>query len=1030
MKKTAILLVIALLFSFGETFAAVTVCDDYHKTLFYDNFNNDTEPPLAGMKYILGGAKCELLEEADRGKIVRFPEQEGKRLYINYKNLYEGYEQVNEETAKLLQNVKCEVDLKLTDGATARINALNYDGFGAACILAFLKGNIYLLDDSGTKIGTYDSDWHSYKIEIDAVENLINIYKDGALLRGGVSAPKLEKETRGIISFGVYGRRDESTGYIWVDNIKMTSKNASPGINFEGDLSGNVTYPLLADDGEKAYLFTVFEKDGEVFDIKYESASSAETHQRLSIPFEINHGEMITSYSFTLKDGKFQYQDKKINKPVTDKDFDDVAENFRVLFIEGVNNDLTDPDVSARVAEITAKGKAALDIMDMTEGATVLFKKVSEITTTGQMSAQFDCLYNMARAYGVEGGELSGNEDLKDKILYAIDWLYENLYGEDEINGTGWHSTSGYNWYDWYIDSPTSLMKTMFIMREHLEDEDIKKYLSLFNYIRQQMRTSDSYAHIFSRSNVCTLYAVLTKNTELLTKTVTQTNKLMQPVTSGIGYRADGTFMFHTAHPYTSFYGINFLDSRIIPLYMGLSGTAFHLDDENYNLLLKHIKDTYMPVTFKGKMFASLMGRGATGTDEASQGGRGINVVMSLYMIAKDEDKPFLKDYIVRNSPGGYAYAKKYVSMDKLRYLKEIFADNPVPEDYTHVKVYYDGDRAIWQKNGNAVVISMSSERTYDYESINGDNKKGWYLGDGATYVYSGENYANQFSAKSWWKVINRAHLPGTTETIRAREALSFSKAYLRPVDFVGGVSHNNEYAVVAFDFKGFTNSIEPEDTDYSGYGGDFPIYESDLSAKKSWFLFDNEIVALGSNVKTTDGYETRTYVTNYRLATDEQVKKGDNWVRYTKGAGYYFPQGVPVEKADTSNSLHEMWINHGTDPTNGKYAYVILPDVTSDAEISAYSVNPDIEILLQNDFVHAVKEKNTGVTGYVFWRRGTYSDLTVSSPCVLTISETEIKAADPTHKLDILNVTYKGKTYVFDMSGHTGETLSKIIKN
>ena len=1031
MKKIAIFLAVLILTSTIGTFAEVTVFDEYHKILFSDNFDDADEPPYKGGNYILGAAACELVSEEGRGQAVRFPEKQGKRMYISYGTIDKNYETPTEEGAKVLRNVKYEVDMKLGQGATATIYAITYYDNVSVPMLVFRSGDVHILGENGDVVGEYDNEWHSYKIEVDSVKNSINFYIDGVIVAENKSADKLEKEIRGVISFGPYGRRDvEESKYIYVDNIKMSSKSAEPEITFSEGTKGEVSYCVLPSEktSERTYLAAVYKKNGEITDIRIDNAVPTTDVQKIYHSFNLDDGGTVDSYKFTISGGKFINTEYKTHTPVTDSDFEELLDAFREYILEGYDNDLQNPDVISGISQITEKGRKAADMMDMSPDATVLFKKVSAITTTDHMSGQFSELMNMAMAFGVKGGELEGDEELKEKILYALDWLYENLYGVDEINGTGWHSTSGYNWYDWYISSPRDLMKTLVIMNEFLSDEQIKQYLVLFDYIRKNMKTGDSLASKISRSFVCTLYATLVKNQKLLETTVSETKDILKIVDSGVGYYADGSYIFHNHHPYAGFYGINLLESRFIPLFKILSGTRFDFGDDIYSDIMTHMRNTYMPTTFKGRMFTTLMGR-ADGTDDKIQGGKGINVALSIYSVAKEEDKAFLKDYIVRNS-GSYEVAKEYVNLNQFKYLTEIFADNPKPLPYQYVRALPHSDRVIWRRGDAAVVISMSSERVYDYESINGGNKKGWYMSDGATYVYSGENHINQYTAKNWWQSADREHMPGTTETIRQRQALSFSTAYLRPVDFVGGLTHNNEYAVAAFDFKAFSNSTEPEDTDYSGYGGDFPVHESDLSAKKSWFLFDNEIVSLGSNIKTTDGYETRTYVSNYRLATDETVKKGENWIRYSKGEGYYFPAEIPTENTYKSGKFHETWISHGTDPSNGKYAYVILPNVTSDAEMSTYSENPDIEILSQNEFVHAVKEKNTGITGYVFWSRGTYSDLTVSAPCVLSISGKEIKTADPTHKLDVLNVTYKGKTYVFDMKARDGETISKALKN
>ena len=88
-----------------------------------------------------------------------------------------------------------------------------------------------------------------------------------------------------------------------------------------------------------------------------------------------------------------------------------------------------------------------------------------------------------------------------------------------------------------------------------------------------------------------------------------------------------------------------------------------------------------------------------------------------------------------------------------------------------------------------------------------------------------------------------------------------------------------------------------------------------------------------------------------------------------------------------------------------------MLPEMTQ-AQTRDYSSNPDISVLSSNNTVHVVKEKTLGITGYVFWKAGTYGDITVSQPMILMVQEKDgvysISVSDPTHKLSSATVTIK----------------------
>jgi hypothetical protein len=81
--------------------------------------------------------------------------------------------------------------------------------------------------------------------------------------------------------------------------------------------------------------------------------------------------------------------------------------------------------------------------------------------------------------------------------------------------------------------------------------------------------------------------------------------------------------------------------------------------------------------------------------------------------------------------------------------------------------------------------VKMCSDRVAGAESCNSENLCGYYLGDGATYLYqSGKEYENIFPFWDWKKI------PGTTTQQDSKELPVLTAAgYRLPTDFVGGVS-------------------------------------------------------------------------------------------------------------------------------------------------------------------------------------------------------------------------------------------------
>ena len=270
-----------------------------------------------------------------------------------------------------------------------------------------------------------------------------------------------------------------------------------------------------------------------------------------------------------------------------------------------------------------------------------------------------------------------------------------------------------------------------------------------------------------------------------------------------------------------------------------------------------------------------------------------------------------------------------------------------------------------------------------NYESINGENLKGWYTGDGMTYLYNSD--LSQF-ADGFWPTVNSYRLPGTTVD-SVPLANSAGHNTFSSQNWVGGASILGSYGVAGMSLT-------------SVFGT--------LTAKKSWFMFDDEIVALGSDISSQDGRTIETIVENRKLnsggnntlTVDGRAKPstlgwsetmaGAGWVHLagsTPGAdiGYYFPGAATVKglrEARTSSwsdigtgstssitrNYVTLWFDHGASPSDRSYAYVLLPNKTA-SEVGAYAGNPQVTILGNSSAVHAVRENTLNIVAANFWQ-------------------------------------------------------------
>ena len=415
--------------------------------------------------------------------------------------------------------------------------------------------------------------------------------------------------------------------------------------------------------------------------------------------------------------------------------------------------------------------------------------------------------------------------------------------------------------------------------------------------------------------------------------------------------------------------------------------------------------------------------------------GSGHNILVSMLKlsdVAPEAEKARLRSVIK-----GHMLSDTYrdLMQDMPTYLvgeaRALLADKAaVPaEGQTLNKMFSAMDRAVHVRPGFALGLAMSSERIENYETINGENLKAWYTGDGMTYLYDGDlkQYGNDF-----WPTVDAYRMAGTTVDTRPRKAetlpfapgLLYADGYKSPESWVGGSSLFGEFGMAGMALKAF---------------------ESTLEAKKSWFMVDDEIVCLGAGIDSRDNRTIETIVENRKLNDSLRYRfelegvpmlhrngslstANPSWVHFEgsdegTSVGYYFlePGQVNLLRETRTGSWYEisqpygdktpivkdyftMWIDHGKNPRGATYAYVLLPGSNLE-QTMLYARNPNVSVLANTPEVQAVRHRTEGVTGINFWEAGSLpaAGVSVDAPASVMLRETEdelwIGLSDPTHR-------------------------------
>lgn len=759
----------------------------------------------------------------------------------------------------------------------------------------------------------------------------------------------------------------------------------------------------------------------------------------VNLSVAVNGGRSV-KFIMRSKDGKILCTAEK-HISYSDEEFNALLEKWRTFLTGGENINFRSERISERVSSIETEALTLQRTMDKSTNAASLWG--TDYTASSHMTVEYGKIYKMALAWGTYGQSLYHNEALKDDILYAVEWMYQNRYGRKEIAGNGWRDINIFNWWDWFVGTPKYMLDTMIIMGDVFRAEDIDKYLELYEHVLTIMRTDMSdRSHINSRAYNLFAACALKRDSARIEELMQLYPVLFETVKSGTGMYADGSYVDHNNIAYTGVYGTGAVLDRVVKIMSITAGTPFELPQMNDKVYENWIYNVFEPLMIQGGVMNMVRGRAVDTSSEYTDGIMVIQSMLDMLDYVSEEDELEFKLMIQKHMKGsGLTYMYNNLGLPQIARLEEILSEElPAVSENTSSRVYNNMDRIVHHRENYHVGIAMSSSRIANYESISGCNLKGWYTGDGMFYVYTA---ADQFD-KAYFQNADPYKRPGTTVDTQEREAASiaYGYEYFSSQDFVGGVNLENKYTVGAMSLESFHNDVPSEVKDSSG-GISPPVHECDLTAKKSWFLFDDEIVALGADINATGESEVITVAENHKMPAGAYidgneitkygsgVKENASWAVIEGVGGYYFPEKslLNYKKVKNSGDYFEMWFSHGAAPSDKTYEYVVLPSKTAE-ETKNYAENPTIEIISNSESVQAVRQTEQNITGYVFWTSGVCQGIEAYVPMTVMMRQgsNEIKLAfsDPTHKQRVLKLKISGEYEI----GELPDEISCEVKN
>ncbi len=593
---------------------------------------------------------------------------------------------------------------------------------------------------------------------------------------------------------------------------------------------------------------------------------------------------------------------------------------------------------------------------------------------------------SMAKAWQKPGSPFYHDSKLLKTIHKALNYWLDN-----DFQCPNW-------WYP-EIGVPMQLAPILILMENELSPEQMAKGIKVLDRSKIGMTGQNK---VWQSGNVL-LKSLLQRNSEMIRKAAQSIQEEMK-VSLGEGIQPDGSFHQHGPQIQFGNYGLSYVGDMIKWIRI-LRQTPFYFDESKMSILRNYLIDGQQWITWKNQMDISACGR----------------------------------QLFVNSQPGkARSLAGDFRQMEALDpEFAEVYKKANQYESLTGNKHFWRSDFQVQRTPNYYFSVKMCSERVIGAESCNSENIRGYYLGDGATYLYqSGKEYENIFPYWDWKKI------PGTTTQQDDKELpVLTASGYRIASNFVGGVSDGKTGIAVM---------------DYNRNG---------LSARKTWFIFNDQVVCLGAGITSTAGVPVTTSVNQSFLKGEVVVKTkaektlpaesaetlNPKWILHDQ-TGYYFPEGgnLKLETKTVTGSwnrvasmykdepiqsgIFKLWFEHGVNPGGQAYAYCLIPQATK-ARMEQLETKPSFRIVKNEQTIQVVVSSNQKWGGIVFYQAGKselFGGIETNQPCVVMLKKEKdglsVSVSDPTQKLSQIQLTLKGNYQTEPSSAKIAPTQENSI--
>ncbi|MFI3227114.1 MAG: polysaccharide lyase family 8 super-sandwich domain-containing protein [Clostridia bacterium] len=601
-------------------------------------------------------------------------------------------------------------------------------------------------------------------------------------------------------------------------------------------------------------------------------------------------------------------------------------------------------------------------------GKDFLWEDLADFSKSSTITLNYRRLLALAKAYHCKTSKYCGNKLVLDCISQGFEFLHNKVYNQ---------SIEQYydNWWDWEIGTPITMLNILCLVDLKNSDKylhDIKHFCPDSSHSMQRAKRDTIISLGANRVDcvkrdvmmgVCLEDADIIQNSLSCLAEVYKILPLDNKSDIKDGFYSDFSFIQHDNIPYTGTYG-NVLLSGLAEISIILGENIF-----NNNDIYEIIENSFMPIIYNGYSFDMLNGRGATRENFQSLG-FGVGITSSIALFSEfapikyaEKFKSFVKYQLLainlektrQHVVSDYVYSK----------LVEIYNDEQISPQKLCNKAYaYNKmERMICVRDDFTVGFALNSKRIKPYEYMHGENKQGYHSSDGAYYIYDSNN---EFS-DNYIATINPNRIPGTT--IFDEKYPDCAMESLQNNSIANVLSVNNFYGIACMEID----------------------KENGMQAKKSYFVLEDKIVALGSNISqnaktivdtkkytsTPLKFEGFYYLNDTAYFTENDIICED----YVQNRSFY-DVNSNASATNITQRYNSLVINHNI---SDEYSYIIAPKIPLQSA-HEFAQNNDVKILTMDENCHAISYKNMIYIN--FWKSAEFDFCKTSAPVSICIVE------------------------------------------